>query len=193
MYKRQGLSFVDVDLVIQRREGALLQEILDTQGAEAFLDAEEEAVLSLQCQNAVIAPGGSAVCREKGALYLKELGRVIYLRVPLEELDRRIQDLATRGIAMAPGQGLADLMAYRGPLYEKYADLIVDCPVSYTHLGLPDSSTGSGGHYGRRRPEFHDQRRADCGPVPVSYTHLDVYKRQDQGRFLPPDLYRKGG
>lgn len=36
-------------------------------------------------------------------------------------------DLATRGIAMAPGQGLADLMAYRGPLYEKYADLIVDC------------------------------------------------------------------
>ena len=125
--KALGLSFVDVDLVIQRREGALLQEILDTQGAEAFLDAEEEAVLSLQCQNAVIAPGGSAVCREKGALYLKELGRVIYLRVPLEELDRRIQDLATRGIAMAPGQGLADLMAYRGPLYEKYADLIVDC------------------------------------------------------------------
>ena len=70
--KALGLSFVDVDLVIQRREGALLQEILDTQGAEAFLDAEEEAVLSLQCQNAVIAPGGSAVCREKGALYLKE-------------------------------------------------------------------------------------------------------------------------
>ena len=85
--KALGLSFVDVDLVIQRREGALLQEILDTQGAEAFLDAEEEAVLSLQCQNAVIAPGGSAVCREKGALYLKELGRVIYLRVPLEELE----------------------------------------------------------------------------------------------------------
>ena len=38
--KALGLSFVDVDLVIQRREGALLQEILDTQGAEAFLDAE---------------------------------------------------------------------------------------------------------------------------------------------------------
>ena len=51
----------------------------------------------------------------------------IPLEAVLEELDRRIQDLATRGIAMAPGQGLADLMAYRGPLYEKYADLIVDC------------------------------------------------------------------
>lgn len=125
--KALGLDFVDVDLVIQQREGALLQEILDTRGTEAFLAAEEEAVLSLRCRGAVIAPGGSAVCREKGARHLKELGRVIYLRVPLEELDRRIQDLATRGIAMAPGQGLADVMAYRGPLYEKYADLIVDC------------------------------------------------------------------
>ena len=29
---------------------------------------------------------------------------------------------------MEPGQTLADVMAFRAPLYEKYADLIVDCP-----------------------------------------------------------------
>ena len=125
--KALGYGFLDVDLVIQQREGALLQDILDTRGMEAFLDAEEQAVCSVQCQHHVIAPGGSAICREKAALHLKSLGPVIYLNVPLEELRGRIQNLSTRGIAMKPGQTLDDVMAYRAPLYAKYADLVIDC------------------------------------------------------------------
>ena len=35
-----GYGFIDTDLTIQQREGALLQEILDKRGLEAFLDAE---------------------------------------------------------------------------------------------------------------------------------------------------------
>ena len=53
---------------------------------------------------------------------------MVYLQVPLEELVRRVQDLSTRGIAMEPGQTLADVMAFREPLYNKYADLTVPCP-----------------------------------------------------------------
>ena len=125
--KALGYDFLDIDLVIQRQENALLQEILDQRGVDAFLDAEERAVCGVGCERYVIAPGGSAVCREKAALHLKSLGPVVYLQVPLEELDQRIRNLATRGIAMQPGQTLADVMAYRAPLYEKYADIIVDC------------------------------------------------------------------
>ena len=91
------------------------------------MDAEEKAVCSVQCREHVIAPGGSAVCREKAALHLKSLGPVVYLKVPLDELTQRIQNLSTRGIAMQPGQTLADVMAYRAPLYDKYADLVIDC------------------------------------------------------------------
>ncbi len=123
-----GYGFLDVDLVIQQQQGALLQDILDRRGVAAFLDAEEAAVLGLQCDDTVIAPGGSAVCRERSALHLKELGPVVYLHVELEELQRRIQNMSTRGIAMEPGQTLADVMAYRAPLYDKYADITVDCP-----------------------------------------------------------------
>lgn len=123
-----GYGFLDVDLIIQQREGALLQDILDRRGVEAFLDAEESAVTGLMCDRCVIAPGGSAVCREKAARHLRSLGPVVYLRVELAELNRRIQNLSTRGIAMEPGQTLADVMAFRAPLYEQYADLIVDCP-----------------------------------------------------------------
>ena len=126
--KALGLGFVDVDLLIQEREGALLQELLDSRGTAAFLDVEEAAVCSLDCRRTVIAPGGSALCREGAARYLSGLGSIVYLNVPLEELMRRIQNMAQRGIAMEPGQTLADVLAYRDPLYRKYADLIVDCP-----------------------------------------------------------------
>ena len=125
--KALGYDFLDIDLVIQKLEHALLQEILDQRGLDAFLQAEEDAVCSIACQNTVVAPGGSAVCREKAAEHLKSLGPVVYLKVPLEELSGRIQNLSTRGIAMQPGQTLADVMAYRAPLYDKYADLVIDC------------------------------------------------------------------
>ena len=125
--KALGYEFLDVDLVIQRREGALLQEILDTRGTQAFLEAEERAVCSVRCEHTVIAPGGSAVCREAAARHLSSLGLMVYLDVPLRELEQRIRNLSSRGIAMEPGQTLADVMAYRDPIYRRYADLVVDC------------------------------------------------------------------
>ena len=124
--KALGCGFVDTDLVIQRQEGALLQDILDRRGVSYFLDAEERAICSLHCDKYVIAPGGSAVCRARAMEHLKAMGPVIYLRVPLEQLKERIHNLDSRGIAMEPGQTLEDIMALRAPLYQQYADQIVD-------------------------------------------------------------------
>ena len=124
--KALGFRFVDTDLTLQQREGALLHEILDQRGVERFLDLEEEAIRALDCMHCVIAPGGSAVCRAGGMRHLKQLGPVVYLRVPLSELSRRIGNITTRGIAMKPGQTLADLFVQRTPLYEQYADRVVD-------------------------------------------------------------------
>ena len=124
--KALGFNFLDTDLVIQHREGQLLQAILDAHGVEHFLNAEEAAIQSVHCSRTVIAPGGSAVCREGAISHLKSLGPVVYLRVPMEELQKRIKNLSSRGVAMEPGQTLADVMAFRAPLYERYADLIVD-------------------------------------------------------------------
>jgi shikimate kinase len=45
----------------------------------------------------------------------------------VEELERRIRNMGSRGIAMKPGQTLADIMAYRAPFYEKCADIVISC------------------------------------------------------------------
>lgn len=124
--KTRGSEFVDTDLIIQRQEGRLLQDILNCDGIDDFLQCEEKAVLSVTCENAVVATGGSAVLEPKGMEHLKRLGRIIYLHVPLEELTRRIQNITTRGIVIDKGQTLADVYRVRSPLYRKYADVTID-------------------------------------------------------------------
>jgi shikimate kinase len=68
-----------------------------------------------------------------GVILAKQMGRlkshgvVVVLRVAFEELRRRIKDFDTRGIARAPEQTFADLYEERSALYEKYADITIDC------------------------------------------------------------------
>lgn len=125
--RRLGYAFLDVDLlIVERYGGTTLQQVLDRLGPERFLDAEAEVIAGLSCENTVLSPGGSAVLREKGALRLKELGPVVYLRLPCQILKKRLWNLSSRGVPLAPGQTVEDLYALRSPLYEKYADITVD-------------------------------------------------------------------
>ena len=59
--------------------------------------------------------------------HLKQLGTVVYLSLPYEELEERLGDLNERGVSICEGQTLADLMQERTPLYERYADVTIDC------------------------------------------------------------------
>ena len=125
--KLLGLDFVDTDIVIQAREGELLQAVLDRAGVEPFLDLEADAICSLSYPNwAVIAPGGSCVCRERAMEHLKALGSVVYIKLSYEAIEPRITNLDTRGIAFRPGETLRDIYEQRTPLYEQYADLTVE-------------------------------------------------------------------
>ena len=125
--KLLGLDFLDCDLLIQKREGKKLHEIIDEDGIEYFERVEEEVLSSLQAENTLIATGGSAVYSEKGMENLKKLGTVVYLRVNLSELKKRITNFETRGIVVHSGDTLEDLCCERLPLYEKYADITVNC------------------------------------------------------------------
>ena len=48
--KALGYGFLDTDLVIQQREGLLLQDILDQFGVKHFLQVEEEAIRTVDCR-----------------------------------------------------------------------------------------------------------------------------------------------
>lgn len=125
--KRMGYAFVDADLVIQSREGKLLHEIISEHGVEGFWRVEESVGESIEAERTVIATGGSAVYGPKAMAHYKQIGTVVYLSLPLDEIRERLGDLNERGVTLREGQDLSGLYRERIPLYEKYADVTVAC------------------------------------------------------------------
>lgn len=119
-------QFFDTDLLIQQGEGKKLSEIIALVGADGFKELEGEVCSKFNEQNCVVATGGSAVYSEKGMANLKKNAVCIYLKADYETLTSRLGDLSKRGVVFEKGQTLADILAERTPIYEKYADVTVD-------------------------------------------------------------------
>ena len=118
-------QFVDSDLEIQRRESALLREILTSRGFLELRAIEEKVLLNIPLQNSVLATGGSAIYSAKAMKRLKAETDVVYLKTPLELIKARVGDFLQRGIAAPENSTIESLAAERTDLYEKYADLEV--------------------------------------------------------------------
>ena len=121
-----GYEFVDTDLVIQREEKRLLKDIIAMDGNDAFLAIENRINASIDVHNSVIATGGSVIYGKEAMEHLKSIGTIVYLRASLQTIQSRLLNLEGRGVAMKSGQSLEDLYYERIPLYEQYADIIVD-------------------------------------------------------------------
>ena len=124
--KRLGYRFIDSDLMIQEHEGKLLHEIIAERGVSGFIEIENEVNASITDKNAVIATGGSVIYGDEAMKSLKSLGKVVYLKIPYEEMCRRLGDFSHRGVILRNGSTLEDMYLERAPLYEKYADVTVD-------------------------------------------------------------------
>lgn len=125
--KRLGYEFVDSDLIIQKRTGRLLHELIEENGIEGFWKIENDVNASLDMDNSIIATGGSVIYGEDAMKHLGEIGTVVYLQISYDELKERLGDLNARGVTLRPGQTLRDLYEERIPLYEKYADMTIQC------------------------------------------------------------------
>lgn len=125
--KRLGWSFLDTDLIIQVGESEKLQDILDSYGMEKFCELEQRYVLTVNCNNNVIATGGSVIYGTKAMEHLKSIGTIIHLDLLPHLLEKRLKNLSSRGVVMAKGQNIETLYKQRYPLYVKYADLSIEC------------------------------------------------------------------
>lgn len=124
--KQLGYEFVDADLLIQKRENRLLKEIIADEGVEGFMQIENDVNASIETSKTVIATGGSVIYGKEAMGHLKEIGTVVYLKLDYDTLDGRLGSLKGRGVVLKDGQDLRALYEERVPLYEKYADVIVD-------------------------------------------------------------------
>ena len=120
-------DFVDTDLLIQDFEGRSLQEIIDDRGNAYFRDVEDAVIGNFKGDNFVIATGGSAVYSHEVLQKFRDAGdTIVYIKVPCDEIVKRLNNIKTRGVTLAPGQSIEDLYEERIPLYEKESDVTVE-------------------------------------------------------------------
>lgn len=125
--RKLGLKNIDSDKLIERKYSKKLHELIDEYGTDGFKKIEEETLLSISDDNIILSTGGSAVYYSNAIEYLKTRGYIVYLYCSYEVIEERLGDFSKRGVVLKEGQTLRDLYDERCKLYEKYADITVDC------------------------------------------------------------------
>lgn len=121
-----GYHFLDSDLLIQAQERRLLKDIIENDGVEAFVSIENTVNMEIDACQSVIATGGSVVYGKEAMEHLKKIGTVVYIKLSYSSICERLGDLNQRGVVLKPWQDLKTIYMERCPLYERYADLVVD-------------------------------------------------------------------
>lgn len=125
--KALGFDFTDVDDYISKKEGRGLQEIIDAEGEEAFVQIEKRRVNEIDLTRRVVTPGGSIIYHPDLMEYLKQHSTLVYLDDSFENIEGKLTDTSSRGIVGLKSKSLRQIYDERRPLYLKYADITLNC------------------------------------------------------------------
>lgn len=147
---RLGLNFVDTDRLIEQSEQCTLQQLVSRYGVRRLRAVEQRINAGLDLQNHVISTGGSVIYSDVAMQNLARIGCVVYLKLALGTVMRRLQNSNSRGLARQPNQSIPELYHQRIPLYESWAERTVNNDLPLTQLRLdqilmqltPDSEPG---------------------------------------------------
>lgn len=123
-------TLIDTDKWIEQKQKMTVSEIFVSFGEEAFRQMETECLKKLikTADRQIISVGGGLPMREENHGLLKELGRVVYLKVTPEAVYERLKNDTTRPLLQVenPMERIRTLLAVRAPVYERCADVIVE-------------------------------------------------------------------
>ncbi len=112
--------------MIQEKEGKKLSKIIEEEGVDGFIEIENRINAGIETEKTVIATGGSVVYGKEAMDHYKNIGKVVYLKVDMDTLTKRLHNAKQRGVVMREGQSLVSLYNERSALYEKYADITIE-------------------------------------------------------------------
>lgn len=133
--KAGGMEFMDMDSIIEQREGASISDIFHYQGEEYFRDAERALIEELGTaeDDMVISTGGGAPAWQNNMELMNSLGATIYLRRTAQQIASRLSPHGRQKRPKLRGLNDEELVAFmttnmaeREPFYSK-AKYCVDC------------------------------------------------------------------
>ena len=115
-----GRTFVDADAEIVKLAGKPISRIFAEEGEDAFRDYETRVLAELGRKSClVIATGGGCVTKMRNYRLLHQNSRIFWLK-------RDLSRLPTDGRPLSQANKLADMYEVRRPLYEAFADCVID-------------------------------------------------------------------
>ena len=133
--KKLGMQFIDTDLLIQLQEDACLSEIITNKGNDEFVAIENKILAGIECENSVIATGGSAIYGKEAMAHLSQIGHIIFLDASYEKICKClgldidnicIESLDERGVVLQDGKSLKEMFDERLPMYKHYAEITIE-------------------------------------------------------------------
>ena len=127
-YKMQCV-LSDTDKMIERREGKSISEMFASEGEAYFRERETQLLRKLREEKTrqIFSVGGGTPLREENRRLLRELGTVVYLKVPAETVYERLKGDTTRPLLQGddPMAKIRDLLGQREEIYSGAADIVV--------------------------------------------------------------------
>ncbi len=131
--QRLGKEFIDADEFLEQKQGKAIKDIFAEGGETLFREIEAQIIAELcLLDDRVIATGGGAILREENVRRLKKNGMIIFLDADVDTLYKRIrEDAQTQQkrpslTNLSAHEEIEYLLAYRRPLYDRIADLVIN-------------------------------------------------------------------
>lgn len=143
LQQRLGYPLVDMDQVIEQREGRPITRIFEQDGEAAFRGMESRLLEELADPTAprrIISTGGGVIGRAENRGLLRRLGYVVWLDAPPATIFERTAKNRSRPLLQTedPEARIRSLLAERIPLYQETAHLRLDT----AGLSCSEAATG---------------------------------------------------
>jgi shikimate kinase len=131
-----GFEFTDLDAAIAAREGQSVRDIFRDKGEPYFRMKERATVAELSLrERLIVSLGGGTLADPEAFSIVTTTGILVFLKVPVEEIVRRLRRKTDRPMVLGPGgerlkeeelrERILALLARREPLYAQ-ADITID-------------------------------------------------------------------
>ncbi|MEW6008700.1 MAG: shikimate kinase [Candidatus Omnitrophota bacterium] len=118
--KRLNLKFIDMDTLIEKKEGLKIKDIFAERGETYFRQLEKETVKELSAKlDTVVACGGGVVLDKDNLNILKATGSIICLNARPEIILKRCENCTDRPLLNIenPKKRIEELLRFRAPFY----------------------------------------------------------------------------
>lgn len=123
--ERMEYLYVDLDHMVEEKEGMSLIEVMEKKGPEYFRDVEYGFLQAISStEKVIISTPGSSIYHEPMMLWLKANTFIVCIEEEISAIEERLAH-TPKAVSDLKEKGLKRLWQERMPVYKKWADVCI--------------------------------------------------------------------